>query len=289
MRFLDTLAFALVLTSAGLHAVWNFLAKRAGGDTTFVWLFSALATLIYLPLAIFILFAQQPHIGLPEIGALVVTGLLHVAYYLLLNRGYRAGDLSLVYPIARGAGPMLSVVGAVLLLGERPSLLAVIGMLLIVAGVVVVTGNPRRARRDGAVPAIIYGLLVAVSIAAYTLWDKQAISVYLIPPLILTWFSGAVRTIALAPHALRHWRQVGQDWQQFKREALGIAVLDSLSYILFLIALSFSQVSHLAPLRQTSILIGAFLGARLLAEDAGRRRVLAAVVMMAGVIALALG
>lgn len=286
---MEGLAFGLVLTSATLHAVWNFLAKRASGDSAFVWLFSALATIIYLPLAIIILILQQPRIGLPEVGALAVTGLLHVAYYMLLNRGYRAGDLSLVYPIARGAGPMLSVVGAVLLLGERPSLLAVIGMLLIVAGVVVVTGNPSQARRDGVTTAIVYGLLVAVSIAAYTLWDKQVVSVYLIPPLILTWTSTTIRTVILAPHALRHWQQVRQDWRRFKREALGIAVLDSLSYILFLIALSFSQVSHLAPLRQTSILIGAFLGARLLAEAAGRRRVLAAGVMMAGVIALALG
>lgn len=286
---MEGLAFGLVLTSAGLHAVWNFLAKRAGGDTTFVWVFSALATVIYLPLALIILLTQQPRIGLPELVALGVTSLLHVVYYMLLNRGYRAGDLSLVYPIARGAGPMLSVLGAVLLLGERPSLLAVAGMLLIVVGVVVVTGNPSQARRDGAAPAIIYGLLVAVSIAAYTLWDKQVVSFYLIPPLILTWTSTAVRTIVLAPHALRHWQQVRQDWQKFKREAIGIAVLDSLSYILFLIALAFSSVSHLAPLRQTSILIGAFLGARLLAEEAGRRRVLAALVMLAGVIALALG
>ena len=286
---METLAFGLVLTSAGLHAVWNFLAKRASGETTFVWLFSALATLIYLPLAIIILITQRPNLGLPELGALGVTCLLHIAYYLLLNRGYRAGDLSLVYPIARGAGPMLSVVGAVFLLGERPSLLAVIGMLLIVAGVVVVTGNPTTAQRDGVIPAIVYGLLVAVSIAAYTLWDKQVVSFYLIPPLILTWSSGAVRTVVLAPHALRHWGQVRQDWQRFKREALGIAVLDALSYILFLIALSFSQVSHLAPLRQTSILIGAFLGARLLGEKVGQRRIIAALVMLAGVIALALG
>ncbi|MEZ4672089.1 MAG: DMT family transporter [Anaerolineae bacterium] len=286
---MDALAFGLVLTSAGLHAVWNFLAKRASGDTAFVWLFSALATVIYLPLAIFILVVQQPHIGPEEVGAVGVTCALHVAYYMLLNRGYRVGDLSLVYPIARGAGPLLSVVGAVFLLGERPSLLAVSGMLLIVAGVVVVTGSPTRARQDGATPAIIYGLLVALSIAAYTLWDKQVVSFYLIPPLILTWTSGLVRVVVLAPYAAQHWQQVRQDWQRFRKEALGIAVLDSLSYILFLIALSFSEVSHLAPLRQTSILIGAFLGARLLAEDAGRRRLAAAVVMMAGVIALALG
>ena len=116
---MEGLAFGLVLTSAALHAVWNFLAKRASGDTTFVWLFSALATVIYLPLAIIILFIQQPRIGLPEATALGVTCLLHIDYYMLLNRGYRAGDLSLVYPIARGAGPMLSVLGAVLLLGER--------------------------------------------------------------------------------------------------------------------------------------------------------------------------
>src|SRR4051794_30259876 len=97
------LSFGLVLVSAALHATWNFLAKRVGGDTTFIWLFSILATIVYLPLAIVIVVVQKPQLGAPELTALAITCLLHIAYYLFLNWGYQVGDLSLVYPIARGA------------------------------------------------------------------------------------------------------------------------------------------------------------------------------------------
>ena len=283
------LSFGLVLVSASLHATWNFFAKRVGGDTTFIWLFSVLATIVYLPLAIVIVVIQKPQLGAPELTALAITCLLHIAYYLFLNWGYQVGDLSLVYPIARGAGPVLAVVGAIILLGERPSLIAVGGMLLISTGIVILTrsssSDPQKSIRLG----VIYGLLTAVAIGAYTLQDKQVVSFYLVPPLILTWTSNLVQTVMLTPHVLRHWDRVKFNWQQYKKEAFTIGILDSLSYILFLIALSSGQVAQLSPLRQISILIGAFLGTRLLAEEGGRRRIMAAVVMMVGVIALALG
>jgi drug/metabolite transporter (DMT)-like permease len=284
-----TVAFVLVLVSATLHATWNFLAKRAGGDTLFVWLFSALGTLIYLPLAIIVMLVQKPHLGTPELTALGITCLLHIAYYLFLNWGYQVGDLSLVYPIARGAGPLLAVIGAVILLGERPSLVAVGGMLLISTGIIILTSGSSTSRHGSIRLGVIYGLLTAVAIGAYTLQDKQVVGFYLVPPLILTWVGNFVQTVILAPHAIRHWDRVKFNWQAHKREAFSVAILDSLSYILFLIALSSGEVAHISPLRQTSILIGAFLGTRLLAEKGGRRRLVAAVVMMVGVIVLALG
>lgn len=283
------IAFVLVLVSAGLHATWNFLAKRAGGDTAFVWLFSALATLIYLPLVIVAVVVQKPHLGAPELTALGFTCLLHIAYYLFLNWGYQVGDLSLVYPIARGAGPLLAVIGAVIFLGERPSALAVGGMLLISMGILILTYGSSNGQHGSVRLGVIYGLLTAVAIGAYTLQDKQVVGFYLIPPLILTWVGSLTQTVIIAPYAVRHWDRVKFNWRQHKREAFSIGVLDSLSYILFLIALSTGQVAQIAPLRQTSILVGAFLGTRLLEEEAGRRRIAAAVVMTIGVIVLAGG
>jgi drug/metabolite transporter (DMT)-like permease len=284
-----SIAFILVLVSASLHATWNFLAKRAGGDTAFVWLFSALATLIYLPLAIIIIVVQKPQFGRPELTALGFTCLLHIAYYLFLNWGYQVGDLSLVYPIARGAGPVLAVIGAILLLGERPSLIVAGGMLLISTGIVILTSAPSSNQKGSVRLGIIYGLLTAVAIGAYTIQDKQVVGFFLVPPLILTWTSSLIQTIALAPYALRHWDRVKFNWHQKKREAISVGILDSLSYILFLIALANGQVAQISPLRQTSILIGAFLGTRLLAEEGGHRRIIAAGVMMIGVIVLAIG
>src|SRR5262245_8249731 len=128
-------ALTLVLISAFLHATWNLFAKRAKGGTAFVWLFSALASLFYLPLLVYFLRESQLQISGSVALLLAGTGLLHLAYYLLLDRGYRAGDMSLVYPLARGTGPLLALVGAVLLLGERPHVVAVVGAALVAVGI----------------------------------------------------------------------------------------------------------------------------------------------------------
>lgn len=286
---MSNLAFGLVMASALTHAIWNWLAKRAGGGTAFVWLFSTLSTLIYMPLALFILIWDRPVMGTDQVIFLVGTSLLHLAYYTLLARGYRAGDLSLVYPLSRGTGPMLSTIGAIFLLGERPTLVAIIGAAFVTAGVFILTGNPFAIAKKQNLPAVIYGLLTGLTIAAYTLWDKQAVSTVLIPPLILTWVSGASRAITLLPFAYQHRDEVRAAWQKHRREAFGIGILDALSYILFLIALVFSPVSTMGPARQVSILFGALLGTQLLAEGDARRRLIAVGVMMIGLVSLTLG
>jgi drug/metabolite transporter (DMT)-like permease len=214
---------------------------------------------------------------------------LHIAYYFLLQRGYHSGDLSLVYPLARGTGPALSVFGAILLLGERPSLGAFAGAILVSIGVFILTGNVLTLRGNPNAAAIAYGLLCGLAVAAYTLWDKEAVSTLLIPPIILTWAGSAAQAVVLIPAALKSKDAVRDAWHNHRAAVLGIGILDSLGYILFLIALGFSSVSLLAPLRQTSILIGAFMGVRLLSEDASRRRLVAVAVMLIGVIALTLG
>lgn len=283
------LAFALVLASAFMHASWNYLAKRAGGGMAMVWMFSTVGALLYLPVAAVSYIIQKPDIGPPQIAYIAGSVILHIAYYFLLQRGYQSGDLSLVYPLARGTGPLLSIVGAIMLLGERPSPAVLVGAVFITAGVLILTGNPLALRGKGAAPAIVYGLLCGLSIAAYTLWDKEAVGTWAIPAVIFTWAGNASQALLLAPNAYRYREQVRRAWAFHRREVFGIGILDSLSYILFLVALAVGTVSNLAPVRQTSILIGAFMGARLLSEEASRRRLVAAAVMLAGLVALAFG
>ena len=126
-------------------------------------------------------------------------------------------------------------------------------------------------------------------ITCYTLWDKQAVSVFMIPPLLLDWSTNVTRCILIAPYALRHWDEVRKEWNNHRREVLGVAALNPLSYIFVLTALVFTPVSYVAPAREISILIGTLFGAKLLSEGDARRRMLAAGGMVAGVIALALG
>jgi drug/metabolite transporter (DMT)-like permease len=284
------LALSLVFVSAVLHATWNLFAKRAGGGAAFVWLFNALSAVIYAPFALGAILIQRPHIGMVEIAFMAGSTVLHTVYFLTLQRGYRVGDLSLVYPVARGTGPALSTTAAILIFGERPTPLAMCGALLVAVSVFALTGGGRHssdpARRRA---AILYGLLTGMLIASYTLWDKHAVSVLLIPPLLFDWTNTIGRTVLITPHALRHWGAIRTEWRDHRREALIVAIFSPLAYILVLTALVFTPVSYVAPAREISILIGTMMGARLLSEGDGRRRMIAAGGMVLGVIALALG
>ena len=285
------LALVLVLLSAVAHAAWNFIAKRASGGPAFNWLFDALSVLVCLPLGVAQVVLEPPHLGTVEWIFIVGSALLHLAYFLLLGQGYRAGDLSLVYPLARGLGPMLSTAAAITLFGERPSVLALCGAALIGIGVFVLTGNPVNLKSGKARASVLFAVLTGIIIAGYTLWDKQAVSDTgaAIPPVLYFYLFTVTRAALLTPYALTRWATVKCEWRLHKRHAFGIAALSPLSYILVLYALSVSPVSYVAPAREIGILFGAAMGARWLAESEGRRRLTGAVAMVAGVVALAFG
>ncbi|MGH7775075.1 MAG: EamA family transporter [Candidatus Binatia bacterium] len=283
------LAIALVLAAAFIHATWNLLAKRASGGAAFTWLFAALSGVFYTPIAAAIIFLWQAPLGVVELGFMAGSAILHTAYFVLLNQGYRVGDLSLVYPLARGTGPLLSSAAAIAFLGERPTAIALSGGLLIVVGVVVLTSNPERLRQTGARKAVLYALLTGTFIAGYTLLDKQAVSAFSISPLLLDWGANLGRALLLTPFALRHWDKACLEWQNHRFEAIGVALLAPLSYILVLSALTFTAVSYVAPAREISILIGTAMGTGLLGEGDVPRRLAAAVAMVLGVVALAVG
>jgi len=282
-------ALTLILAAAFIHATWNFLAKRASGHATFTWLFAVLSALFYAPVAAALILFYSASIGWVEIGFMAGSAALHTAYFVLLNQGYRSGDLSLVYPLARGTGPLLSSIAAILFLGERPSVVGLAGALLIIGGVVVLTSNPEQLRRAGAHLAVQYALVTGAFIAAYTLWDKQAVSRFAMSPILLDWGANLGRALLLTPFALSHWNETRVEWQTHRREAAGVALLAPLSYILVLTALAFTPVTYVAPAREISILIGTAMGTRWLAEGDVHRRLLGAGAMVAGVIGLAVG
>jgi drug/metabolite transporter (DMT)-like permease len=282
-------ALLLVLTAAFIHASWNFLAKRASGHATFTWLFAALSALFYTPVAGAVVFFSGLTVSWVEIGMMAGSAVLHTAYFVLLNQGYRMGDLSLVYPLARGTGPLLSSAAAIAFLGERPSVIGIAGALLVIAGVVILTCNPEHFRRAGGRMALQYALVTGAFIAAYTLWDKQAVSRFAMSPVLLDWGANLGRALLLTPFAMRHWDKARIEWRTHRAEAVGVALLAPLSYILVLTALAFTPVTYVAPAREISILIGTVMGSRWLAEGDGTRRLLGAGAMVAGVVGLAVG
>jgi drug/metabolite transporter (DMT)-like permease len=286
---MTVVALSLILAAAFVHAGWNYLLKRSGGGTAFVYLFAALSAVIYAPLAAAVIWWVQPQFGWVHYSLMAASALLHTVYYMLLDRGYRSGDLSVVYPLARGSGPLITMLGAVLLLHEQPSLLAVSGALLIGGGAVALTGDPRKLRESGNLQAVGFALLTGCMIASYTLVDKLAVSALLIPPLVQDWATNLGRVVFMAPLAFKARADLAPTWRRAKKEIIGVALLCPLSYILVLTAMVFTPVSYVAPAREVSILIAAFMGSRLLAERDGRRRLTAGVAMVAGVICLALG
>jgi drug/metabolite transporter (DMT)-like permease len=282
-------ALALILAAAVVHASWNYFLKRSGGGTVFVWLFATLSALIYAPLAAAILWWQKPDFGWVHYGLMFASAALHTVYYLLLDRGYRSGDLSVVYPLARGTGPLITMLCAVLFLHEHPTALAVAGALLIGGGAIALTGDPRKLRESGNLHAVGFALLTGCMIASYTLVDKIAVAAWLIPPLVQDWAANLGRVLLMTPMALRSRGEIPATWRRAKKEIVAVALLCPLSYILVLTAMVFTPVSYVAPAREVSILVAALMGTQLLAEGDVARRLAAAAAMVAGIVCLALG
>lgn len=281
---------ALVLASAALHATWNLWLKQIGAarSVALVWLLTAISAVLYAPAALLALPAA-PKADPALLAVVAVSSVIHVAYFLLLLRGYRAGDLSVVYPVARGTGPLLAAAGAIALLGEAPTVGSVTGALLVAAAVILLTsGAPREGERPSG-PGIAYGLAVGVTIAAYTLWDGWAVKTLALAPLLYYWAGECCRVLLLSPAAVRQGPAIAGLWRRHRLRLLGIAVLSPLSYILMLFAMRAGELSHVAPAREVSILIGAWLGGRVLGESRRWRRLVAAGAFAAGVVALTVG
>lgn len=288
---MTSLALALILIAATMHAMWNLLLKRSGGGVVFVWGFTTLAAILYAPVAAALVWWVKPHITWVEVALMLASAIFNTGYFLLLDRAYRNGDMSLVYPLVRGTGPLITVVFAVLLLHERPSAMAVIGILLIVSGSVILTGDVAAIRRPGYPRAVGSALIAASMVAGYTLIDKSAVSIFLVPAILQEWVPDVGRALMLTPLAIKRRAQIPLLFRSRRKMLLAVAIaaLSPLSYILILTAMVFTPVSYVAPAREISILIGTVLGTRLLAEAQGPRRLGAAAVMVGGVVLLAVG
>jgi drug/metabolite transporter (DMT)-like permease len=290
---MTTLAFFLVLTSAVLHALWNFLVKRSGASgPVFIWLFTLPSVIVLAPVAIWMIVTRHITLALPAVLFLAGSAIVHTIYFLLLSRGYRDGELSIVYPIARGTGPLLAGVIAIAILKERPSLAAFAGAVCISGGAVLLAREHRAASRESGgtrVRSVEYGLAIGVLIGIYTVWDKYLVGSLAVSPLLLEWVLSGAICMLVTPSAMSNFSLVRSTWEKHSRVAVAGALLSSASYISFLTALAASPVSRVAPLRETSILIGALLGTRLLGEGRPGRRLAAAGAISAGVILVSLG
>lgn len=293
---MPTGALALVLVAGLIHASWNIAAKKAGGDYRFAFFTTVIVVVAWGPLGLWLAWSAVPTWGRLEWGLIAASALLHSGYYLVLLRGYRKADLTVVYPLARGSGPLLSSMAAVVLLGEQISALGVLGIAGVVGGVFLIAGGPalwrgghdaqaRRRLHKG----VAYGVFTGVFIAAYTVVDGYAVKVALISPILVDYMSGVLRLFVVTPPVLRDLPAVRSHWRAQWKYALFVGIVSPVSYVLVLYAMQAAPLSHVAPAREVSMLFAALIGGQLLGERDRGMRLLGAGCIAAGVMALALG
>jgi drug/metabolite transporter (DMT)-like permease len=277
-------ALVMVMIASITQPYWNYLAKKANGGLPFIWLTYAVGTLILLPFFLWALITTPVEFSYTVVGVVLVSGMLRLSYFIVLQTGYRQSDLSVVFPVARGSAPLFSTIGAVIFLQEALSLYSVVGLLLIVGGVLVITkpkvhvGNEQKG--------LFFGFASGVIIALYTVWDKSAVSHHNLSPFMLTFVSNFLGAILLVPwvcpqkNALKF--EIKFNWWP----VLAVAILSPLSYLLVLYAMKTTPVIYVAPTREISIVFAVFMGRQLMAEQNTKRRLIGALMIISGVMVL---
>jgi drug/metabolite transporter (DMT)-like permease len=272
----NTAAYALVLVSAFTHAYWNFLLKRSGGGQSFVGMSKIGEVVLFAP--VFLAVGLQPALrsGSSVVPLVVVGSLLSLANYVALALAYDRGEMSIVYPVSRGAILLFLPVLGYVALGERMNLVGGVALFAILLGIVALQLTALRwsAVRELA-PRIVrsaatgFALLAALAAACYTLWDKHAVTT--LPPFTYFYLYTAGVAVAYAAYLARRIDRatIRRDWATHRAPILQVSVLNTVTYLLVLFALRTGTSSYVIALRQLSIAIGVLLGAWLLGEDLG--------------------
>ena len=289
---MTALSLVLVLLSAVAHASWNLMLKRATDPEVFAWCLLVVATVLLAPLGVALLLFNS--VGLPGLWFVLATIVLHVLYFNLLARGYAQGDLSLVYPVARGMGPMLVPVLAVVLLNETIEPLAIAGIAAIIGGIYTISwwGNFHQVLRSPLLflrsTGMRYAVLTGLTIAAYSIVDKEGVGH--IQPLLYMYFLSFGTAVMLAPYILFHKgaAAVRTEWRANAVPITVAGLLTFTAYGLVLTAFSLSRVSYVAPAREVGIVIGVLMGVYLLKEPFGGGRLLGSGFIVGGLALVAL-
>ena len=289
-------ALALLLTAALGHATWNYLAKGARNDLAFTFAFLLCSVAVYLPLNIAVLLFADPELTWKGGGFVAVSAFFHIAYYFMLTQGYRVGDLSLVYPLARGSAPLLAVAIGVIVLGERLGLVGFLGVAALIAGILALQRPWRYLRESGREHggAAGFALLTGITIAAYSAVDR--VGVRGTEPWIYAALIYATGTVFLAGYVWMYRRRdqatATAPKPPFSARRAGIGGMITLvAYLLILTAFTVAPLTAVAPLRESAIVLASGWGALRLREADDRadavRRIGAAALVVLGALLLA--
>jgi drug/metabolite transporter (DMT)-like permease len=267
-------ATVFALTAAVLHAGWNLVAKRS--DEPFLALWGQF--LIAGAVSAVLLVVTG---GVPA-GAWVwagISGLVHIVYLIALGWAYAHGDFSLAYPIARGGGALLAAIGGIVLLGDELQWLSVAAIVVVVVGMALLAAGAARAE-------VWAALIVAATIGAYTLSDSHAAREYDTNYYIFATQAATGLAVTLAGVSMGRARDLATFLSIAWRRTTVAAAMTIAAYGLVLIAVRHAPVGYVAALRESSVLIAVFVGSRYLGEERGRIRLIAAALIVSGLVLL---
>jgi drug/metabolite transporter (DMT)-like permease len=276
MSEVTTLVFVLVLLAAVMHATWNALVKAGGDKVVMAALVILGAGLSAVPGLFFV--------PVPDAGAwpfIVLSVVVHGFYYAGLVNSYRFGDLSQVYPIGRGSSPLIIALGAWAFAGEAMSGLEWLGIAIACAGIMSLAA-PGGLPRDEEIKAIGFALATAITIALYSLADGIGVRRAENALSYIMWLLALDAVpVLLAGLWLRRGRVVASFRPHLALAAAG-GLLSALGYGIVIWAMERAPLAHVSALRETSVILAAIIGATLMGEQFGRRRILAAVLVAGG-------
>ena len=273
------LATVLALTAAVLHASWNLLVKQSADRRLALWgQFTIGGAISAVVLAIWSVSASPPDIAW---GWAIVSGATHVPYLMLLSRAYDRGDFSMSYPIVRGAGALAAAAGGVLLLDDSLSITSTIGIVIAVLGLFVLA-------KSGSWHVVGAALAVASTIAVYSVVDGHgtrqsqpvayALALNIAAAIFVSLYASVHSRKQMIPTLKAHWKVMSL-----------AGVFSTVAYMLVMIAYRHAPVGYVASLRESSVVIAAFAGWKMLDEGDHKRRIASAAIVLAGLVVLVIG
>ena len=285
------LSLGIVLVAALFHASWNFLAKKSKKKIAFIWWFLLIATIGYLPM--FLYFWPQVTVSPAGWACIIAAGILHALYFWFMGGAYERGDLSLVYPLSRGSGPLFVPIPAIIFLQEQLSFAGIVGISLVILGIyfihlksftVVSLIEPFRALRGS---ASVWALCTGGTIAGYSLVDK--VGVGLVYPPVYIYLMFVISLLLLSPYVLAKERAALKlEWLVNKGPVLIDGFLVLFTYLMILFAFRLSNVSYVVAAREVSIVFSAFLGIICLKEKHASQKIAGAALIALGVVFIGL-
>jgi drug/metabolite transporter (DMT)-like permease len=284
-------ALSIVLFAALLHALWNYLTKTSRNKIAFNWWAILFSTIIFFPM--FLYYWPMTNISAAGWGCIVATGIFHAFYFWFMGGAYQRGDLSLVYPLSRGSGPLFVPILAVLLLNEHLSASGAMGIAMVIAGIVGIhlrsfsiqsMREPFMAIRGG---ASLWALCTGGTIAGYSLVDKVGVS--LVYPPVYIYLMFVISLLLLCPYVLVKEREALKiEWRVNRGPILIGGFLVLFTYLMILFAFRLSKVSYVVAAREVSIVFSALFGIFWLKEGHARQKLAGAVLIALGVVFIGL-